>query len=322
VILTVSADGHNLRRQLQRRQIPTACTTPCAWLTPLSACDTTDITCLCGVVNGAGSDVNTCATCLQSLDPTIAADIQEVAEICPSTGAPPLTESNSPATGSSLIIGGTTTAPPTVTGTDCASVCDPIASAEASCVAGDSCLCPTVVAAGPACSQCLLNVNATLASSVGAAINICNSEFPTATATGGLAACSSQCALINQALTACTDESCLCTTLIGQGPACSQCFATVNATEASILSGAIVTCQSLLPGVTGIPLTNATQSSGLFPTAAPAPTKSSSQTVALTAATSSSHSAGMSDFGAIFGGSFIQWITILALVGGVFGVLI
>lgn len=311
--MTVSADGHNLRHRLHRRQIPAACATPCAWLTPLSSCDTTDITCLCGVVNGAGADVNTCATCLQPLDPSISADIQEVAQICPSTGAAPITEPNSPTTG------GTATSPPTATGTDCAGLCDPIASAEASCAVGDSCLCPTVVAAGPACSQCLLNVNATLASSVGVAISICNSEFPaTATATGG--ACSSECALINQALTACTDESCFCTTLIGQGPACSQCYATVNATEASVLSGALVTCQSLLPGVTGIPSVNATQTSALFPTAAPAPTQS--QTVTLTAATSSSHSAGMGGFDVILGGSLIQSITILALVGGVFGLFI
>jgi hypothetical protein len=121
-------------------------------------------------------------------------------------------------------------------------------------------------------------------------------------------------------LTACTDESCFCTTLIGQGPACSQCYATVNATEASVLSGALVTCQSLLPGVTGIPSVNATQTSALFPTAAPAPTQS--QTVTLTAATSSSHSAGMGGFDVILGGSLIQSITILALVGGVFGLFI
>ena len=214
------------------------------------------------------------------------------------------------------------TTSPTVTGTDCASLCDPLASAEASCTA-DSCLCPTVVVAGPACSQCLLNTNASLASSVGMAISICNSEFPaaTTTATGLAEGCSSQCALINQALTACSDESCFCTTLIGEGPACSQCFATVNITEASVLSGAIVTCQSLLPGVTGIPAANATQTKGSTLTGFPS-TVSTGQTVALTGSTSSAHSAGMSDFDGIFAGNFIMWVTVLALVGGVFGVFI
>ena len=316
VILTVSTDAHNLPHRLHRRQVPAACSTSCAWIASLSECDVTDITCLCGVITGAGADVNACQTCLQTDDPDISSDIQEVTELCPSTGAPPVT-------GSSPTLSGTATGTsPTATGTDCADICAPIASAEATCTAGDSCLCPTVVAAGPACSQCLLTINATLASSVGAAISICNSEFPTATPTGGsLTACSSQCALINQALTACTDQSCFCTTLIGQGPACSQCYATVNVTEASVLSAALVTCQSMLPGVTGIPSgNNATQTAGLFPTATSAPTQSNSQVVTLAPATTSSHSAGMSGFDVIVGGSLVQWMTILALFGGMLGV--
>ena len=322
MIQSVSADVHNIRRQLQRRQVPAACTTSCAWLTPLSNCASTDLTCLCGIVNGAGADVQTCATCLQPTNPDITTDIQEVAELCPSSGAPPITEPAGTTTAGSVTLAGTatTTTPSTVTDTDCSSVCDPIVSAEASCTA-DSCFCPTVVVAGPACSQCLLNSNATVASSIGVAINICNSEFPSTATTGaGSTGCSSQCALINQALTACTDEACFCTTLIGEGPACSQCYATVNITEASILSGALVTCQSLLPGVTGIPSGNATTKGPTltgFPT-----TQSTAQTIALTGSTSSSHSAGMSDFDGIFEGSFVGWVTVLALVGGVFGVFI
>ena len=321
MIQSVSANVHNIRRHVQRRQVPAACTTSCAWLTPLSNCGTTDLNCLCGIVNGAGADVQTCATCLEPTNPDISTDIQEVAELCPSSGAPPITESAGTTTESAALgATATTTTPSTVTDTDCSSLCDPIVSAEASCTV-DSCFCPTVVVAGPACSQCLLNTNATVASSIGLAINICNSEFP-ATTGAGSTGCSSQCALINQALTACTDESCFCTTLIGEGPACSQCFATVNITEASILSGAIATCQSLLPGVTGIPSGNGTQTTkGPALTGFPS-TQSTVQTVALTGSTSSSHSAGMSDFDGIFEGSFVRWVTVLALVGGVFGVFI
>ena len=319
MIPTVYADVHNLRRQLERRQVPAECTTPCGWLTALSNCATTDLSCLCGVVLGAGTNVNTCATCLQSLDPTISNDILQVAQVCAGSGATPITEPGPVTSGSSTVPGGT---PTVVTETDCGSLCAPLATAEASCGA-DSCLCPTVVVAGPACSQCLMNVNVTLASSVGLALSLCNSEFPTATTTAAPIGCSGECSLINQALTACTDESCFCTTLIGQGPACSQCYATVNVTEASILSAAILTCQSLLPGVTGIPSSSNTTTTSRGPAATTStPKGSSSQTVTLNTASPSSQSGGRSDFDRMVGGSFVLWVTVLILIAGMFEVFI
>jgi hypothetical protein len=69
---------------------------------------------------------------------------------------------------------------------------------------------------------------------------------PTPILNGNPTQCSNECGLISAALTSCTEDSCLCPTFLAQGPGCSSCFATVNATQASLLSIAISQCTATI----------------------------------------------------------------------------
>lgn len=123
-----------------------------------------------------------------------------------------------------------------------------------------------------ACATCLQPINATIASSIREFETICAGSGPggpvtgvttlppggtsaasgvptTGITTGNPTSCAAQCANIATALNSCVDVTCFCPTLLASGSACSQCFATVNVTEASLLSVAISQCQTV-PTVT------------------------------------------------------------------------
>lgn len=63
--------------------------------------------------------------------------------------------------------------------TACSSQCSLINQALAECD-GDACFCPTALTAGSKCSQCLATVNVTQAIDMGSAMQICATEFLTA----------------------------------------------------------------------------------------------------------------------------------------------
>jgi hypothetical protein len=56
--------------------------------------------------------------------------------------------------------------------------------------------------------------------------------------------CSSQCSLVNQALSTCDDDSCFCPALSEGYTQCSQCYATLDATAASLISSAMSICDT------------------------------------------------------------------------------
>lgn len=141
--------------------------------------------------------------------------------------------------------------------TNCINQCSYVNQALTTC-ADDACFCPAVTVGASTCSECYATVNVTAASIWSSVIGICSSEFPagittttssatpvTATATPSFpAACTSQCALISQALVACADDVCFCPTATVAGAVCSQCLATVNITRAGEIGSAMSICSS------------------------------------------------------------------------------
>jgi hypothetical protein len=174
--------------------------------------------------------VAACATCLQPINATFSSSIQDLETVC--AGGPPVTGTTS--------LTGITTGNPT----SCAAQCSNIATALTSC-ADVVCFCPTLLASGPACSQCFATVNVTEASLLSVAISQCQT-VPTVTNTGGASQCSSQCGLVYLAATSCSDNSCFCPTVLAQGPQCSSCWATVNTTEARAIGSILTGCQTAI----------------------------------------------------------------------------
>ena len=139
------------------------------------------------------------------------------------------------------------------------SQCQLVATAALICPTNDlaQCLCPPVVSAGPACSQCWLALNTTNAIILGDAITSCVSLFPSLTPGPTLTGttfqsaptptdvCVSQCSLILQANTACgTNDSCFCPPWVEQGEQCYSCFITAAGLTLSAVPEAVSNCQA------------------------------------------------------------------------------
>jgi hypothetical protein len=125
--------------------------------------------------------------------------------------------------------------------TQCARQCSAISRAIATCV-NDMCLCPVALVDGPPCTACLAPINADIAFVYGGAIiPKCQNFGPLPTL------CASQCSRIDDANLYCIEDSCFCPVLLADGPGCSQCWATVNATEARLVAEAISICQTEFP---------------------------------------------------------------------------
>jgi len=234
--------------------------------------------------------VTACATCLQPLNATLAAGLEQFETIC--AGSVPSGSGNLSSTGAPTT--GITTGNPT----SCAGQCAGIATALTAC-ADETCLCPTLLASGPACSQCFATVNVSEASLLSVAISQCQT-VPIVT-NPGITQCSSQCGLVYIAATSCSQNSCLCPTVLAQGPQCSSCWATVNTTEASVIGSIFTACQSQL-----------------YPTKSSSSTGSSTPTIILSP-TSTSRSAAYPARGVfedILGTMGTQFIMLIAFVAG------
>lgn len=297
--ISAFAEFPSFGSNLERRQLGD-CSTPCAWFSNLATCSETDVTCVCGVITQAGSSVATCANCLQTVNATLAADVIQVEQLC-QTGS----VTTAPVR--------TTEAPSQPTGNQCNSQCSLINEALDVCT-DDTCFCPTVVAEGPACSQCFAMVNVTEANLIGSVITGCVSEFPslatanpiTATASGANP-CSTQCAVVANAASTCADNSCFCPTFLELGPACSSCWATVNATEASLLGSLLTDCMT---------------AGGTTAGTHPLPTTTGQTTSIRIASTSSSKSGAQVGIGELFGAGYVHYIMFLAILAGLFTVLV
>jgi len=285
VCLGVTASA-NSSPHLFRRQFG-SCQTECTWATGLANCGSTDVTCVCNVFLSAGtSEVNSCATCLQSSDPSVASDIQQLAQAC-SEGA------GSGAGGSSAAASGATT-PAATAGGGSGSGSDPCATLPA-CVtvtsavnvcSDDACFCPTALPFFADCASCYQTVNATSVSDLLQASSICGAESFTAsgaatpTATSGpqfaVGACSAACSQIDAAIASCNDDACFCPTLLAAGSGCSACWATVNATDAGLISSGMAGCATEFASTTGGPsgATGTATAHATSNTAAAATTKS------------------------------------------------
>jgi hypothetical protein len=186
-------------------------------------------------LNGAASELNTCTTCVQSVDATLAQQLIAAAQDClilfPSSARAPSIATPS------------ITAPANL----CAGACAPIIQA-ATCV-NDTCACPAYLSAGATCLQCTGTVNATASSSISRSISICFSELLNRTGTATLPMtstappCATPCGPIINAQT-CTDNACACPAYLTAGGTCLQCTGTLNATASSIIAGSISTCLS------------------------------------------------------------------------------
>lgn len=64
-----------------------SCDTPCSWTSGLNSCS--DLTCVCGVLNLAGPAVASCETCLQKVNVTLAADLDQLIQGCNTPSSAP-----------------------------------------------------------------------------------------------------------------------------------------------------------------------------------------------------------------------------------------
>lgn len=154
---------------------------------------------------------------------------------------------------------------------DCQNECDEIISAADGCP-DDACFCPTAVALGPACSDCLVSVNTTAADIIGSAVTGCESEFPTLipstggapmpTSTGSGSECP-DCSILVSAIDTCLDYTCLCPTALMVGPSCSDCLVGAgDVTDAVVIASYISACETGPPMTMTPPPSTATASIG------------------------------------------------------------
>jgi hypothetical protein len=107
----------------------------------------------------------------------------------------------------------------------------------------DSCFCPTATVVGPQCTSCLASVDTYVASVLSSAISVCRTESFVQPQ------CSKECSPISQDGEGCIDDACYCSIVLAQGRPCSQCWATINSTEAAFYGQAITYCGSEFPSV-------------------------------------------------------------------------
>ena len=203
----------------------------------LSACGA-NAQCACGVLNGA-TQLGPCITCLQSLNPSLAQQVNSAAQDCATLF---------PTSGVGHTLTPINQAPPNPTPgspTQCSSECSPIVQAT-SCT-DSTCSCSAYVLAGADCLQCTGALNLTLSSSIAAGIAGCLSQIltnsatvtiPSATAQGP---CDAQCAPLAQAQS-CTAASCSCPAYLSAGASCLQCIGTLNSTASRSISSGIANC--------------------------------------------------------------------------------
>ena len=249
-----SVQGIEIVKILRRQAL---CPTQCPFLATFEACGT-NVMCLCTVLNGAGSTINACITCIQSADAALgqqfATAVQECAALYPSSSGTLPSTIAAPTTLMSIV------APTAVA--SCSGVCALILQAT-TCTA-DSCACPAYLSAGADCIRCTGTANATASSIISQSIAFCFSQLlsssglatttDTSTPTSAtMVPCASQCAPLSQVQT-CTDIACACPAYLIAGDACLACTGTANATASSSISQSLSSCSALANSQTGTAL--------------------------------------------------------------------
>jgi len=218
------------------------CTSQCDPIANIASTCTLD-TCYCPTFASYGP---ACSACYLSINATLAAEIGEVVTACASEVSEVSTTAN------------VATTPATATAVPCTSQCNAVDNIAATCTAA-SCFCPTFISYGSACSSCYATINATLASELGNIITGCQIEFsttakggstptPTTNGGGGATTCT-QCDVIADAASSCSDDACFCPTLASLGPACSSCLQPINATAAFEVASILSICTSEFPNL-------------------------------------------------------------------------
>lgn len=221
------------------------CPTACPFLSSFQACGT-NITCSCGVLNGASSALGACTACIQSIDQVLAqqfaAAVQDCALLFPTSTIILPTPTTSVSSTIASAVG-------------CSSDRAPII--QASTCTADACACPAYLTAGAACIKCTGTANATASSIISRSISICLSQLLSVTETvsgsqtsvpTGLP-CAGQCSDIISAPLTCTADLCSCSAYVKEGPVCYSCTQPFNATAASILTKDISICLSNFPAL-------------------------------------------------------------------------
>jgi len=209
-----------LHDNLERRQaaVPSQCDSQCSQITQAVLSCQNDA-CLCPVIQSQGS---ICYQCLQTLDSSMALIL--------STG---ISQCNA-----ETLVG--------IFPTQCNSQCASVTATVEACI-DDACYCPIILAAGPTCSSCLDSFSdPTDASFIQQQIAGCISEFPYLSTgpypTITIPPCAPYCEPIDQAIATCSFDACLCPIVLASGPACSNCWATASAAEASVVASLIEAC--------------------------------------------------------------------------------
>ena len=248
-----------------------------------------DDACICPPILASGL---ACSSCLATVD----ADPSDAAFIG--------SEFTSCKTGPGLIL----------TSDPCAPQCSNIAFATVRC-SDNSCLCPTFLASGLGCSSCLATVDAdpSDAASIASYYSACKAgPGPTSTPDP----CDSPCSNIGLAYSKCSDNACLCPTILSSGPACVSCLFNLEQDfgDAATIKSDYINCiasASIQQSTTATQFTlNPSTPASNFPAK---PTSSSQE---------SNNSAAKSDargFAAeVFGARYIQMIMFIAIVAGLF----
>ena len=83
---TLAADVSQIAQYCGISLVPTevnSCSSPCSWVSGLDSCADTDTNCICRVFSSAGSAaVASCASCYQTVNATLAADVSEISQNC------------------------------------------------------------------------------------------------------------------------------------------------------------------------------------------------------------------------------------------------
>jgi hypothetical protein len=143
------------------------------------------------------------------------------------------------------------------------------------------------------------------------------SSTPNPTATG-TAQCGSQCGLIEVAASSCADDICFCPTLLAEGPQCTQCWLSVNVTEASFIASIYSECQTELNSSGTSQSSKATQTSSTSskPTGTGTGTATAASTATVATTSRSSDAVPLS----MIGIGYMQVFMVLSMAAGFVGV--
>jgi hypothetical protein len=134
------------------------CGSQCAPITQVISQCGANQACACPTFISAGPG---CSQCYATINATVANEIGTIVNECQGVVGP--------------------TPGPGGAGDQCVSPCAPISSVLEVCGTNEACACPSLLSAGPACSQCYLTANITLAVDIGSIVSLCQAIAPSTT---------------------------------------------------------------------------------------------------------------------------------------------